>query len=100
MGIFVPPPQAPACSPDSELPALAGGTASATAQCPDPQWISYIYIYAYPHACSHIYIPLLALWGQSSGQGETESWAPCPLIPLGVWFGLCSALPPESGSPT
>lgn len=67
---------------------------------PDPQWISYIYIYAYPHACLHIYISLLVFWGRAVGQGETESWPPCPMVPLGVRFSLCSALPPESSSPT
>lgn len=59
--------------------------------------MDFIYIYAYPHACPHIYIPLLAFRGRAVGQGEAEIWAPCP---LGLWFGLCSALAPESSSPT
>lgn len=75
----------------------SGGTASITAQGPMVPSGFHIYIYAYPHACLHIYIPLLAFRGRAVGQGETEIWAPCP---LGLWFGLCSALVPESSSPT
>lgn len=75
----------------------SGGTASTTAQGPMNPCGFHIYIYAYPHACPHIYIPLLAFRGGAVGQGEAEIWAPCP---LGLWFGLCSALAPESSSPT
>lgn len=99
----VPPPQTLACSLDSVQPASAGvwGYSFCNSTMPLIPSGFHIYIYAYPHACSHIYIPLLAFWGRAVGQGETESWAPCPLWCLwGCRFGLCSALAPKSSSLT
>lgn len=89
MRVCVPPPQTSACSPGSVQPASDGTWGYSFYNSTGPMIPSglHIYIYAYSHACSHIYIPLLAVWGRAVGQGETEIWATCP---LGLWFGLCS----------
>lgn len=74
VGMCVPPPQTSACSPDSVQPAsdeVWGYSFYNSTRPHDPSGF-HIYIYAYPHACSHIYIPLLAVWGRAVGQGETE----------------------------
>lgn len=91
--ICVPPPQTPDCSPDSVQPASAGGTTSATAQCPWPSVdLIYIYIYAYPHACLHIYIsPSLPPGEEQLVKGKLS------LGPLVLWclcgYGLVCAVP-------